>query len=74
MSEARVAVSLPTQTRGHGSKRFLLVGGCLLAGLVIVALLAPWIVPHDPETVEVRRVLGAPDLLHPFGSSSAGTC
>jgi peptide/nickel transport system permease protein len=72
MSEARVAVSLPIQTRGYASKRFLLIGGLLLAGLVIIALLAPWIAPHDPDTVEVRRVLGKPDLLHPFGSDVLG--
>jgi peptide/nickel transport system permease protein len=72
MSEARVAVSLQMPTRGSASKRFLLVGGCLLAALVIIALLAPWIAPHDPQTVEVRRVLGKPDRLHPFGSDVLG--
>jgi peptide/nickel transport system permease protein len=72
MSEARLAVSLPMHSRGSASKRFLLAGGCLLAALVIIALLAPWIAPHDPQTVEVRRVLGKPDRLHPFGSDVLG--
>lgn len=72
MSVARVAISLPTQTRGYASNRFLLAGGFLLASLAIIAVLAPWIAPHDPGTVEVRRVLGAPDLLHPLGSDVLG--
>ena len=44
----------------------------LLAALAAIAALGPSIAPHDPEAVEVRRVLGAPDFLHPFGSDVLG--
>src|ERR1700677_2840040 len=36
------------------------------------APLAPWTAPPAPQTVEVRRVLGKPDRLHPFGSDVLG--
>ena len=47
-------------------------GMLILAVLVLVALLAPWIAPHDPEAIEPGRVLAPPDLAHPFGSDSLG--
>jgi len=47
-------------------------GMLILAVLVLIALLAPWIAPHDPEAIEPGRVLAPPDLAHPFGSDSLG--
>lgn len=58
--------------RRDASKRLMIIGGAMLAALAVIALLAPLIAPYDPETVEVRRVMGAPDLLHPFGSDVLG--
>ncbi|MEO7981271.1 MAG: ABC transporter permease [Sporichthyaceae bacterium] len=47
-------------------------GAAILAVLVLVALLAPLIAPHDPETVDARRILAGPDGSHLFGSDSLG--
>lgn len=47
-------------------------GLVLLAVLVAVAILAPLIAPHDPESIESGRILGAPGLAHPFGSDALG--
>lgn len=58
--------------RRDAAKRLMIIGGVMLAALAIIALLAPLIAPYDPETVEVRRVMGTPDLLHPFGSDVLG--
>jgi peptide/nickel transport system permease protein len=58
-------------TRGSAS-RFMFTGGVMLAALALLAIAAPLLVPHDPEAVEVRRVLGAPDLQHLFGSDVLG--
>jgi peptide/nickel transport system permease protein len=69
------ATALPVvraKASGQGSTRFLLAGAILLGLLVLIALAAPLIAPHDPETVEVHRVLGPPDLQHPFGSDVLG--
>ncbi len=48
------------------------VGVIIVAAIVSVAILAPLIAPHDPESVSSDRVLAAPDLQHPFGSDSLG--
>lgn len=72
---AAVGAVLPVvraKASGQGSTRFLLAGAILLGLLVLIALAAPLIAPHDPETVEVHRVLGAPDFQHPFGSDVLG--
>ena len=47
-------------------------GAAILAVLVLVALLAPLIAPHDPETVDARRILAGPDGSHLFGSDALG--
>jgi peptide/nickel transport system permease protein len=52
--------------------RFLISGGAMLVVLALLAIAAPLVAPHDPEAVEVRRVLGAPDLQHLFGSDVLG--
>ncbi len=59
-------------TSGGETRRLLLLGAGLLATLALVAIAAPLIAPHDPESVEVSRVLGAPSLSHPFGSDVLG--
>lgn len=56
----------------RSSTRFMLLGATLLALLALIAIFAPLIAPHDPESVEVHRVMGAPDLAHPFGSDVLG--
>jgi peptide/nickel transport system permease protein len=72
VSEALVAILPTTRAPGYALNRFLLTGALLLAALATIAALGPWIAPHDPAAVEVRRVLGAPDFLHPFGSDVLG--
>jgi len=47
--------------------------GILLLGILIAtAVFAPILAPHDPEAIESGRVLGSPDLVHPFGSDALG--
>jgi peptide/nickel transport system permease protein len=67
----------PVSTAGDvaarsSASRFMTVGGLMLAILALLAIAAPLIAPHDPEAVEVHRVLGAPDLQHLFGSDVLG--
>ncbi|MDQ0390933.1 ABC transporter permease [Labrys monachus] len=52
--------------------RLTIAGGLILAALAIIAIAAPLVAPHDPEAVEVHRVLGAPNFQHPFGSDVLG--
>ena len=48
------------------------VGLLIIAVLALLGLLAPWIAPYSPERIEVTRILGAPDVSHPFGSDALG--
>ncbi|MBC7639226.1 MAG: ABC transporter permease [Rhodoferax sp.] len=48
------------------------VGAALLAVLVLAALAAPLLAPHDPEAVQSARVLGSPSASYPFGSDVLG--
>lgn len=48
------------------------VGAAILLVLVIVAIAAPVLAPFDPEHVEASEVLGAPSVVHPFGSDVLG--
>jgi peptide/nickel transport system permease protein len=72
VSGAHAIIVPPTRASGYAVNRFLLTGALLLATLAAIAALGPWIAPHDPAAVEVRRVLGAPDFVHPFGSDVLG--
>ena len=50
----------------------LLLGVAVLGLLIVAAIAAPLIAPFDPESMQVREVLGAPGLIHPFGSDVLG--
>ncbi|MFB7371924.1 ABC transporter permease [Streptomyces sp. NPDC056222] len=47
---------------------------CLtFVGLVVAAaLLAPWVVPHDPNAVDLGGALAGPSAGHPLGADAAG--
>ncbi len=49
-----------------------MTGAVILGVLLLVALLAPLIAPHDPEAVDARRILSGPDSSHLFGSDALG--
>lgn len=69
--ESKAVVS-PRKVRVRSATSFMVAGTVLIGLLALVAILAPWIAPHDPEAVEVDRVLGAPNLAHLFGSDVLG--
>ena len=50
----------------------LVAGLAVLAILGLAATFAPWIAPHDPEAMDVERIMAAPSWLHPFGSDVFG--
>ncbi|MEU3409591.1 ABC transporter permease [Streptomyces sp. NPDC006670] len=66
-------------TRRPGLARLRAAGSplhlaCLAFGALVVlaALLAPWLAPHDPNTVDLGDALAAPSAGHPFGVDAAG--
>jgi peptide/nickel transport system permease protein len=40
--------------------------------LIVVAAVAPWIVPHDPNAVDLARVLQGPNTRNLFGTDQVG--
>lgn len=62
----------PRKTTRSSAAGFALAGGIVLAVLVIAAIAAPLLAPHDPEAVEVSQVLAPPSVGHPFGSDVLG--
>ena len=60
------------RSKPRTSTRFVIAGVVILGVLAVVAIAAPLIAPHGPEAVEVSRVLGGPNLQHPFGSDVLG--
>ena len=69
---ATLAVPVARAHPRRTSTRFIAVGLAVLVVLAIIAIAAPMLAPHDPEAVEVKRVLGEPTLQHPFGSDVLG--
>jgi peptide/nickel transport system permease protein len=60
-----------------GFRRFRRHRGAVAGGLIAlffaaVALLAPWLAPHDPEAVRLGNNLRPPSWAHPFGTDSLG--
>jgi peptide/nickel transport system permease protein len=52
----------------------LVIGSGLLALLVGLALLAPWIAPHSPTATDLMNTLAAPSARYPFGTDQFGRC
>jgi peptide/nickel transport system permease protein len=69
-----LAGTVPVAARppAQRARRSLTIGLVLLGVLVLVALLAPLIAPHDPDTVDPNRVLGSPDGSYLLGADDFG--
>src|SRR5689334_6983189 len=52
--------------------RGAMIGLAIIALLVVVAILAPIISPHDPTMMGAGRSLEAPSRAHPFGTDKFG--
>jgi peptide/nickel transport system permease protein len=47
-------------------------GGAVGLGLVLLAVLAPWVAPHDPLKTDFRRMARPPDAVNYFGTDQVG--
>ena len=52
--------------------RLAMFGAVLVAVEVGLAVLAPWIAPHDPKRMDYTAVLSGPTAEHPFGTDELG--
>ncbi len=55
------------------SRRPGIILACAVIGIfLLLALLAPVIAPHDPDTLNLRNRLDTPSAAHPFGTDAQG--
>lgn len=47
-------------------------GLVVVAAIILLALAAPWIVPHDPNAIAPAQRFGGPSFSHPFGTDNLG--
>jgi peptide/nickel transport system permease protein len=50
----------------------LKIGSAIMTVIVLVAILAPWIAPFDPNEQDFMAILMPPDLTHLFGTDNLG--
>jgi len=58
--------------RRFKKNRLAVIGGIIVLMLFTIAILAPFIVPHDPDAIDVKHVLEPPSLQHLFGTDDLG--
>jgi peptide/nickel transport system permease protein len=49
-----------------------LMGLCIIVLLIVIALFAPTLAPHDPTAQDLAHILSAPSLRHPMGTDDLG--
>ncbi len=71
---AALGASTVTTRRQRWLRRYLLasLGGAVIVAWALAALLAPWISPYAPDTVDVAGRLAAPSLAHWLGTDELG--
>lgn len=52
--------------------KLTLVGGAIILIWAMIALLAPWLSPHDPIATDMSAILQPPSREHPLGTDSLG--
>jgi peptide/nickel transport system permease protein len=58
--------------RTFSRNRLALAGGAVVVGLFLVALLAPWLSPWDPNRPEMKHMFDPPSSRHPLGTDQLG--
>lgn len=49
-----------------------MVGGIIMLVMLFIMVAAPWIVPHDPNALDLTARLQAPSAQHWFGTDEVG--
>jgi len=50
----------------------VIFGAILVASVIIMTILSPWIAPHDPSTINVGQPLSPPSSQFPLGTDDVG--
>lgn len=71
-------ISLASPPRGVRSSRFRGLGplgvasAAVIVVLALIALFAPIVAPHDPNSLDLSHVFAGPSLAHPLGTDDTG--
>jgi peptide/nickel transport system permease protein len=49
-----------------------IVGGVIMIAMLLLMVTSPWIVPHDPNALDLTARLQAPSAQHWFGTDEVG--
>lgn len=52
--------------------KLAVIGGVFTFILILIAIFAPWIVPHDPSFQDYTKILNGPSATHWFGTDEIG--
>lgn len=55
-----------------GRNRVMSAAAAVVVAVVLGAILAPWIAPHDPKAIDFSVKLEAPNFIHWFGTDALG--
>lgn len=69
-----VGVALAATLRAFNTNKTSWIGLGVFLGVVMVAILAPWIAPHDPLEQDVFSRLQGPSAAYPLGTDYFGRC
>jgi len=75
---AETAGAIPTRVARRSTVRRMLrhrglvVGGLLMAAIVLLAIAAPVVAPYDPLEVDVQAVMAPPSVKHLLGTDTLG--
>jgi peptide/nickel transport system permease protein len=69
---ASVVIAAPSAWKRAIRSGGLVVGVALVVAMVMIALLAPWIAPYDPDAQDVLMKLEPPSPEHLFGTDAFG--
>ena len=58
--------------KGFRRNKLAVAGGIIVAALFLVAVLAPLIAPYNPDNIDRRHILEAPQAGHLFGTDDLG--
>jgi peptide/nickel transport system permease protein len=72
VAQAAVPISRRRWLLAPGARIAVIASAAMIAVLVFVALIGQWIVPHNPDSVDLVNSLGPVDLAHPFGTDNSG--
>lgn len=80
ISGPSVAIKSPSRCNGVWRRRFwlisrsplTLVGGAIIAIMLLLMIFGPWIVPQDPDAINLAARLQPPGSAHWFGTDEVG--